>query len=437
MSFKLSYKKLEEFAVVLSVILSGFITTAIFKMNNFFTFPSLDELLWYRRADIFWDKMFNFDFSGLVLSLQPGITVHWFAGFMVKFIDFDFSDVARRIAEKEALGLNFNDVMNVNDQVVYNLYRPISFAFNAPLFLLLTIFSVLFYYLLKKLGFNKIIASFSTLFFTTNIYLSYWTTPSDKMLIIFMTLSFLTFLVYISSENKKKYLFASAIFGAWAVLSKLTALFILPFYFLVAIFYLWPFDKEKIKIIIKDCFYWTLIFIFVCIIFLPTIIINPSEVYGLFFRTNVIESNYSAPEYSNGLIDYVKSLFFTASANPGMPLFFIVYFIINSKKKYRSVFASLPQKHIKTIVAYIALFIVMVTLMSKNRDIRFMSPAFVMMSVISATGLYGTIKIIKNKFKLTNQIYFAAVIILIMSQFFSIISDGELMRIIIENNFSV
>ena len=434
MSFKSNYKKLEEFAVVFFIILSGFMTTAVFKLNNFFTFLSLDEMLWHRRSSIFWEKMLNLDFFGLIQSAQPGITVYWFTGFMMKFIDFDFSDVTRRIAEKEALGLNFNNVMNVNDQVVYSIYQPISFAFNTPLFLLLAIFYILFYYLLKKLGFNKIIATFSLLFLTTNIYLSYWTTPSDKMLIVFMTLSFLTFLVYIRNRNKeKKYLFISAIFGAWAVLAKLTGLFILPFFILTSIFYLRPFNKEKIKFIIKDCFCWGLIFIFVCVLFLPTIITNPSEVHKLFFETGVIESDFGVISYFGRLFDYAKSLIFMASGSPGMSLFFIMYFIISSKKEYRNIFAVLPQKHIKSIIAYIILFIIMVTITSSNHDVRFMSPAFVMMSVVSATGFYGTMEIVKNKFKLPNFIYFAIMIILILSQFSCIISRGELMSHIMQN----
>lgn len=435
-NYKSNYKKLEEFATVLFVILSGFMTLVVFKINNFFTFPNLDEMLWYYRADIFWNKMFNLDFFGLIQSAQPGITVHWFAGFMMKFINFDFSDIARRIAEKEAEGLNFNAVMNVNDQAVYGIYQPISFAFNVPLFLLLAIFFVSFYYLLKKLGFNKIIASFSLLFLTTNIFVAYCTTPSDKMLNVFITLSFLTFLVYISGQGKeKKYLFASAILGAWAVLSKLTALFILPFFVLTAAFYLWPLGKEKIKFILKDCFYWGLIFIFACIFFLPTIITNPNEIYNLFFDARVIENDHSAFGYFNGSIDYAKSLVFMASLNPGTALFFMAYFIINSKKKYKSVFAFLPRKQIKAIIAYAALFAVMVVLMSKNRDIRFMSPVFVIISVLSATGFYGTMEIIKNKYKLSDHVYFAAIIILIIAQFFSTISSGNLAEKIRENNF--
>ena len=436
MNFKLNYKKSEEFIIVLFIILSGFMTTAIFKLNNFFTFPSLDEMLWHRRSDVFWDKMLSLDFSGLIQSAQPGITVYWFTGFMTKFIDFDFSDVSRRIAEKNALGLNFNDVMNVNDYAVYSAYETISFAFNAPLFLLLVIFYISFYYLLKKLGFNKIIASFSLLFLTTNIFITYWTTPSDKMLYIFITLSFLTFLVYVGNRNKaKKYLFASAILGAWAVLSKLTALFLLPFFILVSIFYLWPLSREKIKFIIKDCFYWGLIFIFICIIFLPTIITNPGEVYELVFGTNTIEGNHSAYNYVSSLPEYFETLIPAICGSPGMPLFFITYFILKSKKRYKNVFSAFPQKHIQTIIAYLTLFIIMIILLSSNRDARFMFPSFVVMSIIAALGFYSVIEIIKKKTKLPG--YLTIIAIMVFAQFLSMILDGELVKIIMEKNFGL
>jgi len=437
MNFKLNYKKAEEFIVVLFIILSGFMTTAIFKINNFFTFPSLDEMLWHARSNVFWDKMLSLDFSGLIQSAQPGITVYWFTGFMVKFINFDFSDVSRRIAEKEALGMNFNDVMNINDQVVYSLYQPISFAFNTPLFLLLAFFYISFYYLLRKLGFNKIIAFFSLLFLTTNIFITYWTTPSDKMLYIFMTLSFLTFLVYISKRDKtKKYLFASAILGAWAVLSKLTALFLLPFFVLVSIFYLWPLNKNKIKIIIKDCFYWTIIFIFICVIFLPSIITSPEEVSKLIFGTKTIEQNHSVNNYVSSLPEYFETLIPAICGSPGMPLSFLAYFILRSKKKYRekykNIFNAFPKKLLQTIIAYLTLFIIMVVLLSENRDARFMFPSFVMMNIIAATGLYGVIEIIKKKIKLPDFIYFAVILALIFSQLLAMTLQGELMEIIIE-----
>lgn len=441
MSFKANYKKLEELVVVMVIIFSGFVVTAVIKLNNFFTFPSLDEMLWHSRSSVFWDKILSFDFSGLIQSAQPGITVYWFTGFMMKFIDFDFNDVGRRIAEKEAEGLDFNHAINNNEQAVYMAYETISFAFNIPLMLLTVAFFISFYYLIRKLGFNKIISSFTLLFLTTNSFLSYWNTPSDKMLNIFITLSFLTILVFLNKLGGKKYLYLSAVFGAWAVLSKLSAFFILPFYLLIFVFYAWPINKKKIKLIVKDYLSWILIFIVVSIIFLPTIITNPQEVYDLIFKSKyVIEKNYEVGSYTNRVFfDYLKSFSFViigymAQAS-SMSLF--AYFIINFKKEYKRVFDALPKKIINTIGLYIILFFIMVTLISKNHDIRFMSPAFVVLNIISAVGLYGIFELITQKIKLDNEnkkfFYVLIFIVIVMSQLLFITSNGQLSKEIFEN----
>lgn len=435
-----NFKKLEEFVSVMTIILSGFVMVVIFKINNFWTFASLDEMLWHQRSRIFWDKMLAFDFSGLIQSAQPGITVYWFTGFMMKFINFDFSDITRRIAEKAEQGLDFNAVTNANDMAIYRAYENISFVFNVPLFLLLTAFFISFYYLLKKLGFNRVIASFSLLFLTTSIYLHYWVTPSDKMLNIFITLSFLTILIHLAKKTDKKYLIASAVFGAWAVLSKLSALFILPFYFLIFIYYKWPLDKEKIKLILKNYFVWIVVFVFVNVIFLPSIITNPGEVYNLVFKSNyVFEQNYSAESYASRVVfDYAKLFSFAVVGymTQVSALSLVFYFFLKSKKKYKNVFGVFSKKHIKAIGAYIILFIVMVTLVSNNHDTRFMSPAFVMLNVFSAMGVFGAVEImakkngVSNKFK--NIFYFAIFLLAILSQALFIISNGFLVKKIIE-----
>ena len=441
MSFKANYRKLEEFVVVMVVIFSGFVVTAVMKLNNFFTFPSLDEMLWHYRSSVFWDKILNFDFSGLIQSAQPGITVYWFTGFMMKFIDFDFSDVMRRIAEKEAEGLDFNYAINNNDQAVYLAYETISFAFNIPLMLLTVAFFISFYYLIRKLGFNKIISSFALLFLTTNSFLSYWNTPSDKMLNIFITLSFLTILVFLNKPGNRKYLYLSAVFGAWAVLSKLSAFFILPFYLLIFVFYAWPIDKEKIKLIVKDYSLWIMTFVVISIIFLPTIITNPQEVYNLIFRSEyVIENNYEVGNYMNRVfLDYLKSFSFVIIGYMAQAssLSLLAYFIINFKKEYKCVFDVLPKKIINTIGLYIILFFIMVTLISKNHDIRFMSPAFVILNIISAVGLYGVFELITQKIKLDNKnkkvFYVLMFIVIVMSQLLFITSSGQLSSKIMED----
>jgi hypothetical protein len=435
-----SFKKLEEFVSVITIIFSGFVMVAIFKINNFWTFASLDEMLWHYRSRIFWDKMLAFDFSGLIQSAQPGITVYWFTGFMMKFVNFDFSDIPRRIAEAEANGFDFNYVTNNNDMAIYQAYENISFIFNIPLFLLLTAFFISFYYLLKKLGFNRVIASFSLLFLTTSIYLHYWVTPSDKMLNIFMTLSFLTILIHLGRKTDKKYLIASAVFGAWAVLSKLSALFILPFYFLIFIYYKWPLDKDKIKLILENYFLWIFVFILASIIFLPSIITNPGEVYNLVFNSNyVLEQNYSAGSYASRVVfDYAKMFSFVAIEymTQVSALSLIFYFLLKSSKKYKNIFDGFSKNNVRIIGAYIILFVIMVTVVSVNHDTRFMSPALVMLSVFSAMGVFGAVEFmtkrsrIENKFKI---IFYAAIFLLaILSQALYITSNGLLVKKIFE-----
>lgn len=444
-----NYKKLEEFAAVLFVILSGFITTAVFKLNNFWTFPNLDEMLWHTRSRIFWDKILEFDFSGLIQSAQPGITVYWFTGFLMKFIDFDFFLLNRMIEAKETEGFDFNSIVNANNLAIYKIYEPMSFAFNAPMLFLTVIFFLTFYHLIKKLGFNRIIASFSLLFLATNIFFTYWNTPSDKMLNIFLVLSFLTLLVYVDTAQKntkclighpvsrKKYLILSAIFGALAVLSKLTALFIVPFYFLVLAYYSWPINKNKVKSIIKDYFIWIAVFIPVCVIFLPTIITNPGEVYDLVFGSKyVLKENYSATGYFSGLKDYGWLMIQVACMAPGSSLFLLVYIALKLKKRM-VVFGPDVERHTKAIIAFILLFMAMVTVISSNHDTRFMSPVFVLMNILSAIGFYAAIELIRKQMKLSMLVYPILALILVVSQLFSIVSSGLLMDAVIKKYFGM
>lgn len=434
--FKSNYKKLEEFVSVLMVIFSGFMIVALFKINNFWTFASLDEMLWHFRSRIFWDKIAVLDFSGLIQSAQPGITVYWFTGFLMKFIDFDFYDVQRRIADANAKGLDFNEVTNANNLEIYGIYETISFAFNVPLFILMVIFFISFYYLLKKLKFNQVISIFSLFFLTTSICLQYWITPSDKMLNIFLTLSFLTILVHLSTKKDKKYLVLSAVFGSWAVLAKLSGLFIIPFSILLFIYYRWPLNKKKIVIIIKNLSLWLFIFVLTSIIFLPSIITNPSEVLALFSKSNYIfEQNHNISNYANKVIfDYTKllSLAVMGYMTQASVLSFLSYGYLKLNKKYKFIFDGPPRKHINAIFAYMILFIAMVVVVSKNHEIRFMSPVFVVINIISAVGLYGAVEILLSKNEIAEKFkplfYVSVYFIAMIFQTLFIISSGFLIK---------
>lgn len=428
MSYQSNYRKLEEFVILQIVILSGLATSAVFKLNNFKTFPNLDELLWHPRSRIFWDKMLAWDFSGLVQSAQPGITVYWFTGFLMKYINFDFAFLGRMINDYAVRGLDWNAIVNANDPAIYELYKTVSFAFNFPMIFLTVIFYILFYYLLKKLDFNKIVALFSVLLVADNIFFVYWNTPSDKMVDIFLVLSFLTFLVYVTGKGGNKYFYLSSVLGAWAVLSKLSALSIIPFYFFVSVIYSVPLSKNKLLSIMKSYLRWAAIFIVVCIIFLPSIVIHPAEVYGLFYNSSVFESNYTATGYVARLKDYSWIFFNVTMLYPPAWFSLAIYIVLSIKKKYKDKFMRLPLQNIRIMAAFILYFAIIVMVASQNHDTRFMSPVFILISVISASGLYVAVEILRENIKLSEKVYISVFLVLVMSNFFSIFSSGLLLN---------
>ncbi|MDD3190215.1 MAG: hypothetical protein PHI66_00780 [Candidatus Pacebacteria bacterium] len=443
MDFKLSRAKIEEFFSVIITIVAGFFTVAFFKLNNSFAFFNLDEMLWHSRSKIFWDKMLNYDFSGLIQSAQPGITVYWFAGFLVRFIDnFDPYRIKAAIAEKEAIGLDFNFI-NENNQALYAANRTISFVFNVPLILDLFIFFILFYYLLRKVGFNKIISYFSLFFLSTNIYLAYWTTPSDKMLNIFMTLSFLCFLVFILEKGGRKYFYLSAVLGALAVLSKLSALFLFPFYLMISLIEAGKMNKEKIICIFKDYSLWLSVFVVVCVIFLPTIIFFPGEVYNLVFHPSntIYETGYAPLSYLERLWEFFNlfvTLIITSNLATASSIFFLVFLFMYPKRRFSNFLEGVPDKTVRVMSAYFLLFCLMVTIISNNHDIRFMAPAFVIMSVFSAIGLYMLAKFVTNKLNISEKMfYLAAVAIITMANMFSLITSGSVFEDAINKYFNL
>jgi len=181
----------------------------------------------------------------------------------------------------------------------------------------------------------------------------------------------------------------------------------LPFYFLIFIYYRWPLNKEKIKIILKDYFIWIFIFTIISIIFLPSIITNPNEVYDLIFKSNAVITNNPVTTYhiTDGLLEYahLSLAILTQFLSYIFSISLLSYLLIKCNKNYKNIFTNLPNKHINTISAYIILFVIMVISISDNADTRFMTPALIMLNVLAAIGLYGAVEVLSQKDKASKK----------------------------------
>ena len=464
--------KSTELIIILAIILAGIITVALFKEVNGATFLNLDEMLWMRRADVFKDHILSGNFSGLIQSSQPGIMVMWLAGPMMHLVDFfDFEVISKMIAYKETQGLDFNSVANVNDPIIYAQFKEISFLFNLPF--LAAIFSALLigYHLLKKLGFNKNISLIALTFIVTTPWYMYFTTPSDKGLMIFITLSLLFLMVYGNNEddyqlfpsreglgvgfsanlthpqpppkrgllilNRKKFLIISAVLAAWAVLSKLTALFFIFLVPFILLFYAWPLSKVKIKLLFKDCLIWTAIFFITLTIFLPTIIFNPREVIDFLIHPApmILENNYQPISYFSRIGEYFKEFIMVIPGymSPAPAIFFGIFTVIILasailKKIARKIplipFEKSGIKHLVILTTYLIFFTLMVVFLSHNHDIRFLAPVFIVMDILAATGVYWLVEIARKKFGFKENIYSLVIFLLIITQMIYIVGNG-------------
>jgi len=83
-------------------------------------------------------------------------------------------------------------------------------------------------------------------------------------------------------------------------------------------------------------------------------------------------------------------------------------------------------QNIKIMSVFILYFAAVVMIASQNHDTRFMSPVFILASIISASGIYVAAEIIKEKMKFSESIYISVFLVLIMSNLFSIFSSGLL-----------
>lgn len=243
-----------DILLIIAIMFAGLLFLSYFKIKHSMTFVNLDELLWMYRSRFFIDGVLQFNFSNLIQSSQPGVMVMWLTGPFMKIIDYDFHFIKNFAESFEAQGLPYN-IINDNSQnrQLYLNYKEISFLFNIPFVAIAAFFIFAVYYLMKKLAFAKWATAFSLLLISTTPYYVYFTTPTDKLVGIFSTLSILSLLVYASKKGGKKFLFFSAVLCSWAALTKLSAFFLVPFSLFVLAVY--KINFSEFNFLVSTVFY--------------------------------------------------------------------------------------------------------------------------------------------------------------------------------------
>lgn len=422
--FTKSLKKFEDIAIILATALTGILFLFYFKTKHSMGFINLDELLWMYRSRFFMDNLFAFNFSGLLQAYHPGTMVMWLTGPFMKIIDYDFNSISVFIANLNDSGIGYN-VINHENRQLHADYRGISLLFNIPILSLIFIFIFSVYHLLKRLGFDKRAIIFSLLLIVTTPYYIYFTTPADKLVGIFSVLSVLCLLVFTSKKGRRKFFIFSAILCSFAVLSKFSALFLIPFSLFALAFYKLSILKNEtalrfhgdIRNIIKVYFTWIAIFSMTTIVFLPTVITNPDSVLSLIAKQSsqrIIIENHGVFLSPNIALTYLSDPF-ALSFNLFVMIIF-VWFTLLIIKRIRNKIKT--NKEVLVLAIYFFSFFAFTVLFSKTYSFRYLVPALIVFQIISGIGIYefANIFIKKNGISDKNSVYLWAGAFILISQ---------------------
>ena len=463
-------EKITDILLVLVIILTGLLFLSYFKIKHQMTFTNLDELLWMYRSRFFIDRILSADFSNLIQSSQPGIMAMWLIGPFMKILNYDFMSISNFISELNNSGVPYN-IINGNDYQIYSDYKELSFFLNIPILSVVFFFIFSLYYLLKKLNFNKWAIVFSLLLIVTTPYHIYFTTPTDKLVGIFSTLSILSLLVYADNKGGRKFLFASAILCSWAVLTKISALFLVPFsLFVLAVYEYYRCGDEamsrlydnirtssllprcsfsiedcsdsracssqssierlrrgrkskevlNIKNVAKDYLFWLVTFLTTSVIFLPTIITDPRSILKFFAKESSERAIAGSPANYDLFLNFkIVLTYLSDSFMLSFNLFVIAIFIAFICLIIQKIKGKIAiDRKIVILIIYCLSFFVFVTLFSKTYSFRYLVPSLIIFQIVSGVGIYEFSGILAKKSRTINKniTYLFVVTFILLSQ---------------------
>jgi 4-amino-4-deoxy-L-arabinose transferase-like glycosyltransferase len=225
----MSDRKLHALGQRVAVSTGLFVLALIPRALALNAFLTPDERRWLGRSVKFLAALLYQDWAGTLRTGHPGVTTMWtaVAGLTSKYLFGAWSD---GLSVSQASLLEFQQGVPT-DAVSLDYLAAIRF----PTVLLTSVFVVVFYFLVGKLLGKKVALLSAVLVALDPFYLAHSRLlHHDALVATFMSLSLLSFLVYLSQTRARVYLVLSGLSAGLAFLSKATSLFLVPFMGLLA-----------------------------------------------------------------------------------------------------------------------------------------------------------------------------------------------------------
>jgi hypothetical protein len=336
-----------------------------------------DVWRWKTRTYNFSNGVFTKDFGLTLQKYHPGVTLMWLGSAGIKVYNFYYDAVFGG----EPASNSLDTVFGLNSAQKYFVVLAISFALACC------------FYILRKL-FDLKFAVVSIIFLLSEPFYSALAREYhlEGLMSTFMFATVLLGFYWFTNKQASKWVFAlSAFFASLAILTKVTALFVIPF--VLASFTLFTYLEEKSLVqtlskIWKKSTMWTLFVVGMVFLLWPALWVRPLDAFGAVYEGifNVGVDGGHAQFYFGHLVE-----------DPGLSFYFVALFLRSSifllpgligyfvwAKKHA---ALNTQKYVWYMLAFSLLYLVPMLLSSKKLD-RYMLPTLMGLSFISSVFYY-------------------------------------------------
>jgi hypothetical protein len=270
--------KKEKIAIGIFLVISVFSFYA-FGFYHLAKFETVDEHFWkFERIPQYWDAIKNKNFKKTYINDKPGITVALISGIGL-------------IAEPHPEELRVRDPEKTRDNLL-TIYdsensESINFSLRFPILIFNGLFLLYFFWIIRKITDSPWIAVFSVAFMAVSpilIGISQIINP-DSFLWTFSAASIFSYFALIKT-NDKKFIFLTALFTGFSLLSKYSANILFLFYLLILFseyfIYFEKYKEESKKYFAQNLFHLLVIYlgsIAVFSFFLPAVFIKMKYLY--------------------------------------------------------------------------------------------------------------------------------------------------------------
>ena len=362
-----------------------------------------DSHHWVKRSLNFVDALSSGDFEQTKQSGHPGVTRMWISGLpMYAYVYFS-------LWQNNAL----NMLPKVSTMELHEITRQfphiILFA-KLPSSLLISLFIVLFFLLLRKIFATEIALLASTLIALDPYFVAHSRfIHLDALMTVFMASSFLCFLIYLQGE-KKKYLISAGVLSGFALLTKSPSLYIILInLFILVLFTVKHFlDKKQFDLIFlknqckKSCLYLFIV-IAIFIIFYPAMWTSPWFIFKVTYG-RILKSFILGAAGIGGGVEHGLGMFFMGEISPDPGWLFYPLNIIFRLSPVSTIFllfcfvgffikGSLIQQNrllIAFFFSFIVFFLAQMSLSATKME-RYILPIFPFIEILAALGFVSTI----------------------------------------------